>query len=173
MIRSRDPQGLADLPGGEVAASGVAHLAGTHQVVEGADRLLERRGLVKDVSQIDVDIVRVQTGQGTLDLTDDVDPGQSPVVRSIAGGGGHLGGDDDIVPSSLEGLPQDDLGSARAFANVQGAVGIRAIDQVDALSDGVLDGPLRLRLVRLPAESQSQGQPADLDAGLSEVHDIP
>jgi hypothetical protein len=57
----------------------------------------------------------------------------------------------------------------RGFAKVQGAVGIRTIDQVDGLSDGVLEGPLGLRLVRLPAEFQSQGQPADLDTGCSEV----
>ena len=55
--------GLGDAPALEVRAADVPHLAVAHEVVEGAQRLVERRRRVRPVQLVEVDVVRAEPPQ--------------------------------------------------------------------------------------------------------------
>ena len=64
--------GLRHLPRRRVGYADVAHLAGAHQVVERAHRLVDRRELVPGVHPVEVDVVGLQAAQRLLARGDDV-----------------------------------------------------------------------------------------------------
>src|SRR5262249_57759204 len=73
------PQGAGEAPGVIVRAAEVAHLALAHQVVEGAERLLERRLTVVPVRLVEIDVVGLEPPQRGLHALHDVLAGKTPV----------------------------------------------------------------------------------------------
>ena len=67
-----DARGLVDLLGREVAAADLEHLARAHQLVERAERLLERRRRVGKVQLVQVDAVGAEAAQAVFDRARDV-----------------------------------------------------------------------------------------------------
>ena len=66
------PLRLDHLPGGEVRAADVADLALAHEIVERAQRLLDRRQRVGAVELVEVDPVGLEPPQAVLDRLHDV-----------------------------------------------------------------------------------------------------
>src|SRR5262249_47568044 len=66
------PEGAREPPGVVVGGADVAHLALAHQVVEGAERLRERRLAIVPVRLVEIDVVRLQPAQRGLHTLDDV-----------------------------------------------------------------------------------------------------
>src|SRR5207253_378493 len=61
------PEGAREPPRVVVRGADVAHLALAHQVVEGAQRLLERGLAIVPVRLVEIDVVRQQPAQRVLD----------------------------------------------------------------------------------------------------------
>jgi hypothetical protein len=90
-------QRLHGLPRGEVAEAHVAGLAGAHHVVEGAQRLLQRRDGIHAVDLVQVDVIGAQAAQAPVDAVHDVLARQAHVVGAGAGAAAHLGGEHELA----------------------------------------------------------------------------
>jgi hypothetical protein len=67
VFRSGSPLGVCDLPRGEVAVTDPSHLAGADQIIERAQRLLDRRLLIGNVDLVEVDVVGSKAPQAAFD----------------------------------------------------------------------------------------------------------
>ena len=65
-------QGVGDLLGRPLRHPDVVHLALPHQIVEGAQRLFERGGVVVAMGLKQIDVVGLETLERTIDRFDDV-----------------------------------------------------------------------------------------------------
>ena len=63
----RGPLRLDDLPGRQRRAADVADLALLHEIVERAQRLLDRRPRIGDVLLVEVDVVGAEPSEARLD----------------------------------------------------------------------------------------------------------
>ena len=70
----RGPLRLDNLPGGEGRAADVADLALPHEIVQRAQRFLDRRSRVGDVLLIEVEIVGPEAPEARLDGVHDIAP---------------------------------------------------------------------------------------------------
>ncbi len=68
--RARDIFGFGDAPGRKVGIADVAHLALAHEIVERAQRLLDRRQRIVIVLLVEIDVVGLQPLQARLDRLD-------------------------------------------------------------------------------------------------------
>ena len=84
-ISSAISQRLGDLGGLPLADADVQHLALADEVVEGPQRLLERRLVVEAVRLVEVDVVGLQPLQRGVAGLDDVLAGQTALVRAGTG----------------------------------------------------------------------------------------
>ena len=96
-----DAQRQRQLPGREVRAAEVAHLALAHQIVEGPQRLLERRLRIGRVRLVEVDVVGLQPAQAILDGLEDVPARQPLVVGPVADAHAALGRQHEAVALAL------------------------------------------------------------------------
>ena len=86
------------LEGAEVAGAGLTHEAARHQVVEGAQGLLDRRGAVGSVQLEEVDAIGAEAAQAALARGDDVGVGErARVARAEA----DLGREQHVVAPTL------------------------------------------------------------------------
>src|SRR5580698_9937031 len=76
-------QGLHQVPTGEVRTGDIAYLSVLHQLVQCAEGLIERSHRVESMQMIDIDIVRTQPFEASVQLLDDVVSARSDVVRSL------------------------------------------------------------------------------------------
>ena len=172
----REPVRLDHLPGGELRAADVANLAGADEIVESAQRLLERRHLVPHVQLVEVDVVRSQPPQRALDSPQDVaargaravvPPVARPHVRP------ELRREDDVVPAPLEDPAEDLLGAALL------AVAVGCVDEVDArVERSVDDRPRTLQVDPVPERDRPEAddrdaQPASADLTKSHGETLP
>ena len=125
------------LPRPEVAGAGGAHQAARDEVVERAQRLLDRRGAVGTVQLVEVDVVGAETGEARLARGDDV------VVRQRAGttlAEADLGGDEHVVAPVADGGAEDLL-------RLPERVHVGGVDQVHARVEGAVDHHAGVALV--------------------------
>jgi hypothetical protein len=117
---ARDAQALGDVERlgqprrGEVRGADGAHLAGLHEVVEGTQRVLERRVGVVVVRLVEVDVVGLQALERGLDRLADVgrrEPDLAFAHRLAELGGQHHAA---ALAALLEPLADDGLGLAAA-----------------------------------------------------------
>src|SRR5262245_56529220 len=68
------PQRVDQLPGSEGACADIAHLAGPDQVVERAQRLIDRNLRARPVNLVQIDVVGLEALQAGLTLLDNMPP---------------------------------------------------------------------------------------------------
>ena len=112
----RRPLRLDDLLSGERRAAEGADLALPHEVGERAERLVDVGSGLRAVHLVEVDPVGLQAPQAVLHLADDPAARVAALVRVVAHGAVHLGGEYDAVAAALERLTDDLLGLAAAAA---------------------------------------------------------
>ena len=196
--RVDDAGRLGDAPALEVRAADVAQLAVAHEVVEGAQRLVERRRRVRPVQLVEVDVVRAEPPQRALEGVDDVPPRRALAQlprrgvgcgcalggvaraledaraiegRALAGGARELGGDDRLVAAAAQRLADVLLGApGRPLAARGRGIDVRGVEQVHAGVERVRDHLARVCEVPAPAEVvAAQPDDRDLEAGAAEL----
>ena len=168
----RDGQRLHQVPAGEVRAADVADLAGAHQIVERAERFLDRRQRVEAVQLVEVDVVGAEAAQARLDRAGQVVARGADVVRSRPAAEGALGRDEHLVAPALDRLAEDLLGQAVR-------VDVGRVEHRDAGLEADVDEPRRLGdvarapgLEELVAAAEGAGAEAergDLEARAAEL----
>ena len=140
-------------------------------MLERLERLLERRQPVPLVHLVEVDVAGPQPAQAGLAALDDVMAGEALHVRALAHRHAHLGGDQEVIATSLEHLADDLLGQA-------GRVHVGRVDHVDAGVTAHVDlasGPGDVGAAdhgerAATAEGHgAQGQRRDLQAGAAQL----
>ena len=140
--------GLAQLGGAEVRAADLPHLALLYKFVQHAERVGDRRRVVRSVQLVEVDPVGAQLGQTPLDRRAHVRRGGS--ARTPVDGAPELRADDDLVPPRPE---------RRGQARLALEVGVGGIEEGDTgLERGVDD---RRHGVRLHEEAEVVGPESD------------
>ncbi len=76
----RAPKGFDNLPGGEGRTAEVAHFAGTDEVVEGAQRLIDGDFGLGAVDLIQVDMIRLEPAQAGFASLHEMTAGVAPGV---------------------------------------------------------------------------------------------
>jgi hypothetical protein len=142
----------------------VADLARANQIVERAQRLVDRNLRLRAVQLIEVDPVGVEPLERRLAGFDQVPATQAARVRVLGVlGEESLRCEHDARTFTPQRFPDEPL--ART-----GGVGVGRVDEVDAVLDRVLDDRNGVLLVRMPAEHhRAQAQLADFDAGAAEI----
>lgn len=84
-----------------------ANLARANEPVERADDFLDRRPRVESVELEQVDVVRAEAAETTLDGAEQIVPRRADVVRPAAAAEGGLGGDEQLVATALDRLAED------------------------------------------------------------------
>jgi len=103
------PEGLHDLPGGESAGAEIANFAGAHEIVEGAQGLVDSYFRAGPVHLIDVDVVGLQAFEAGFALFDD--------MAATAAGGVWIV----VVHSAMDFGREDDAATAAvAFQGLAG-----------------------------------------------------
>ena len=142
----------------------VADLALPLEVGERAERLLDVRIGLGTVDLIKVDVVGSEPAEAVLDLSRDphpgvallVDPGSHPTV--------DLRREDDVVATSLQGLPDDLLG-------LSGRVDVGGVDEVDPGVERRVDDPDAVVDIGVPPRAEhhrAEAVGAHADAGPTE-----
>src|SRR5258708_5883796 len=124
-------QGLAELPGVHRRGAEISGFAAFHDVMQGFERLLDRRGVIPAMDLIEVYVIGAEPAQAGVDRCEYGLTGESAAVRALAHREKDLGGDHDLVAPGevLERSTDDFLGGA-----VRVAVG--GIEVVDSGING-------------------------------------
>jgi hypothetical protein len=101
-------------------------------MLEGGERLLERRLPIPLVGLVEVDVVGAEPPHAGLTGPDGMMAGGARLVRPVSHRKAGLGGRDDIVPAGPKRLTDDLLRLAHR-------VNVRRVDQVDAGLEGKVD----------------------------------
>ena len=109
--------GFVDHLGGEVARADLAHLARAHQLVERAERLVDRHGAVGHVQLVEVDAIGAEPAEAVFDGAPDVRRARTLVV--LVDLRAELRRDDRFVPTAGESAPEVLL-AARPAVHVGG-----------------------------------------------------
>ncbi len=158
-----EPHRLDQAPRLVVRAAGVEHLALAHEIVEGAQHLVERGLMVDVMDVVDVDVVGLQPFQAGLDLLLDVQPRHAGVVGPVAHRVEHLGGDDRVVPPSLQRLAQHRL---RRAADI----GVGGVEERPAGLEHGAHHARRFGLIGAVAEGhRAEADLGDFEAGTAEA----
>ena len=128
---------LHDVPAGVIRAADVADLAGTDEVVERGQRLLERRLAVPLMELVEVDPVGLEPLEARLAGGDQVMARIAAVVRPGAHREAGLGGDQHVAALLAQRLADDLFGRA-------GGIDVGGVDHVDPGVEADGDVPLRL-----------------------------
>ena len=170
------PERVDELPGGHVARADVVDRPCAHEVVERAERLVERRVRVGLVREEQVEMARAEALQAPLDLALQVPAREAVVVRAVADGVERLARQQHLVAHrrALAGQPAADRRLAAPTA-----VGVCRVEDVDAEVERGVHDPRRLVVVLALAEERGRRSDAsevataeddarDLDAGRAE-----
>src|ERR1035441_3869749 len=112
-----------------VGQSDIANLPLAHKIVERPQRLLERRVAVPSMYLVQIDVIGLQPSETALHFAHDVHAGRSAPVEILAHREPDFGGEDNLVPHALQGIP--DLSLA-----LPEAIHVRRIDEVNPLVQG-------------------------------------
>jgi hypothetical protein len=141
---------LHELPAGEVRAPDVPDLARPHEVVERAQRLLDRGARVEPVQLPDVDVVGPEAAEARLACRDEVVARAADVVRAVAGAEARLRREEDATAAPGDGLAEDLLGEPLG-------VGVGGVEQVrPRLERDVHEPPRLLGLGRAPRAEEGR-----------------
>src|SRR5260370_678974 len=160
---ARGPGRLDHLPRCVVGAADVAHLALAHEVVERAQRLLDRRQRVRAMHLVEVDPIGLEALQAPLHSAHDVAPRRALEPLLLVHGHAELGRQHDFLAPVAEDLPQGFLRAAEI------AVDVGRIEQGDAELECLVDDLARRLEIDAPAEIvAAQADDGDREAGASE-----
>ena len=132
-ICARDEFGFGDAPRRKIRIADVAHLALPDQVVERAQRFLDRRQRIVIVLLVEIDVVGLQPLQAGFDGGHDVAPRRALLGAVVAHRLGIFGRQHDVLAAVAEHLAQHGLGAAHAGIDVGG------VEQRDAEIDRLVD----------------------------------
>ena len=169
--RSLAPSASARRHAGIVRAADVAHLAGAHEIVERAHRLVDRRARVEGVHLVEVDDVGLQAAEAFFAGADDVVAREADVVRAGAHRAGALRREDQAVAVAALAHPATDdlLGAADGLERAAERIDVGGVEEVDAALDGAVEDGERRLLVALIAEGhRAEAERRDLQAGAAE-----
>lgn len=110
------------------------------EVRERRERLLDGRVFVPAVDLVAVQVIGTEAIERPVDLFEDVFVRESLPVGALAHPTEHLRRDDEFVPSSLDGVPDDALALAVG-------VDVRGVEDVDPRVDGAVDDRVGVVLV--------------------------
>ena len=122
------------------------------EVVERAERLVDRGCWIEPVELVEVDVVGLQTAQGCVDRVKDVPPGVPGVEGRRPGRFEALRGKDETVPSSQQPATEDLLGATLGCKVAAERIGVRGVDEVDAALRSPIEDRDRGGLVALQSE---------------------
>jgi len=114
------PPRLDHLPGGEVRAADVADLALAGEVVEGAQRLLDRRQRVGAVELVEVEPVGLEPPQAVLDRLHDVGARAALHAAGIVHVHAELRRQHDVLAALAEDFAEETLRAAALAVDVGG-----------------------------------------------------
>ena len=130
-------QRLHHVPRRMIRAADVADLPLADEIVERAQRLLDRDELIGLVAHVDVEVVGAQPAQAPLAALDDVLARQADVVDALADAHEHLGHDDELLALAFERLAENLLGAAER-------IHVGGVDHRDARLAADVEHPRRL-----------------------------
>ena len=133
VVGARGPQRVDHLPGRHLAAADVAHLALVHEIVERAQRLLDRRERIDQVILVEIDPVGLEPLQAGLDRGHDIAARAALELALGVHRPAELGDQHDVLAAGPEHLAQDGLGAAAP------AVDVAAIEEGDAEIERLVD----------------------------------
>ncbi len=90
------------MPGGQIAESHIAHLAGAHDVIQRADSLLDGGDGIVAMNLVEIDVVQPEALQALIDARQDVPARQADLIDALAEASAHLGGHDDLVARATQ-----------------------------------------------------------------------
>src|SRR6516162_2540380 len=136
-----------------------------HEIVERAQRFLDRRPRVGDVLIIQVDIISAETAQAGLDLAQDVATrGTLKAARGVHRAG-EFGRQHDVLAAIAE-----DLAEARLGAAARVAIGVGFVEECDAEVERLVDDLAgRCEIDAAAKIIAAEAYHRDLQAGLSEI----
>ncbi len=155
--------GAADRGRCRLRQAEVADFPRAHQLRHGADRLLDRDGLVDAVLVVEIDVFHAQTLERRIArlahvLWPPVDPHPGPVRAAHVA---ELRGEHDAIALPLDGAPHQLLVGV-------GTVDVRGIEEGDAQLQGAVDGGDRFGVVA-PRIEVGHPHAAEADAGDDET----
>ena len=156
------PVGAAQLIGGRVADGEVAHLAGGHKVGHRADAVLQRHVLRDLVQIVDIDHVGVEPREALVALA--FDGGRAGVdgyLARVVDVDAALAGEHDLAAAVAED------GAEEGFAAPH-AVDRRAVDEVEAPVEGLVDRGDPFGLVRVEQPVGAEAELGDRQARATE-----
>src|SRR5712692_2041382 len=157
---------LGHLPRRRVGDAEVAHLAGTHEILERPHRLLDGRVLVPVVQPIEIDVIGLQPAQRLLALGDDrLAAGAAPIGIADVEVAAELGRDHQAV--SLVAVTSDVI--ADDLLRVSLGVEIGGIDEVAAEPEVPVDHRLGLLDAASPAEILAEGHGAEAERAYAQA----
>ena len=150
----------------------IERLAGLHDVRERLDRLLDRRVRIEAMDDVEVDVIRAEALQGTVDPLHDVLAREALLVRLLAHRVEDLRRDHDLV--ALCHLLQRAAGDLLAAAE---GVHVGGVEEVDALLQRLADeGAARLLVEdpftpgRIAVGHAAEAEARDGEAGGAEAN---
>ena len=174
-----DGEGFHEMPAGEIGAADVADLSFSNEAVEGVEGFLDGGEGVEAVELEEVDVVGAEALEGAVDSVEEVDAGGADVVGAGAAAEGGLGGDEEFVAASLDGVAENGFGVA-VGVDVGGVEHGEAVLEADVDEFGGFVGaggsPVFEEFVVGTAEGAgAEGEGGDEEAGVAElagVHDL-
>ena len=138
------PQGEGQAPRLEVGAADVPHLPLVDEVVQRAQRFVDRGARVGRVHLVEIDVVGLQAPQTRLDRGEDVLAGQSAVVGPGAHRAPTFGRQHDVIASAFQPFADDLFGTAGGLDASARGIDVRGVEEIDAVFEGgVHDGEAR------------------------------
>ena len=125
------------MPAGKIRAADVADFAGGHQVIEGAERLFDRRGGVEAVELKHIEVVGAEAAQGAVHGPEQGVARGADLVGGRTVAEGRFGGDQHLVAAGLDGRAENLLGGPVR-------VNIRRVEQVHPGVEAAIDQAFRL-----------------------------
>src|SRR6185437_9635039 len=110
-----DAERLGNVPRRVVAHPDVAHLAGSHAVVERIERLLERSERIEPVDLVQIDVIELQALEACIERMEDVVAREPELVDARTGCSEHLGRNDELISRETqiaESLAEHGLGAS-------------------------------------------------------------
>ena len=163
----RRPLRLDHLRGGVVRAADVAHLAGAHEIVEPAQRLLDRGQRIRLVHLIEVEPVGLQARQARLHGRHHV-AARGAFLFTIVHRHAEFGGKHDVLAPVAEDLAHDGLRAAAA------AIGVGGVEQRDPGIERLVDDRPRAfevdPLAEIVAAEPDQRDPQARRAQIAQFH---
>ena len=128
------------MPAREIGYAEITHLSGPDEGVDGFERFLKRGRAVPLVHLVEIDVIGPQPPQACLALRDDVETGQSLIVRPGAHRKPDLGRNNQPVAPAVERFAENLLRSSLR-------IGVGGVHRVDARIEADVEQALRARNV--------------------------